>query len=93
MTTHRAIAITAIRSLEVIDLPTPTVEPDEVLVHVRYVALTSFDAYQLDNAYALSPTDYPHPVGIASAGFVKAVGANVKDLKTGDRVNIDSLHK
>ncbi|EKM56284.1 uncharacterized protein PHACADRAFT_140921 [Phanerochaete carnosa HHB-10118-sp] len=86
MSTHRAVAITAIGSLQVIDLPTPAPEPDEVLVHVRYAALIPFDEYQLDAGFALSVNDFPRVVGFASAGYVKAVGSNVKDLKEGDRV-------
>lgn len=86
MSTHRAVAITAVGSLKVIDLPTPTPGHDEVLIHVRYATLIPFDEYQLDTGFALSEGDYPHVVGFASAGYVKAVGENVKDLKEGDRV-------
>lgn len=86
MSTHRAVAITAIGSLEVIDLPTPSPGPDEVLIHVRYATLIPFDEYQLDTGFALSPGDYPRVVGFASAGYVKTVGSNVSDLKEGDKV-------
>ncbi|GJE93281.1 zinc-binding alcohol dehydrogenase family protein [Phanerochaete sordida] len=86
MTTHRAVAITAIGSLEVVDLPTPAPGPDEIVVHVRYITLIPFDVYQLDMGYTLSASDYPQVIGFGSAGFVKAVGENVKDFKEGDRV-------
>ncbi|GJE93290.1 zinc-binding alcohol dehydrogenase family protein [Phanerochaete sordida] len=86
MATHRAVAITAVGSLEVVNLPTPVPGADEVLIHVRYSALIAFDGYQLDIGYMLSANDYPHVIGFGSAGFVKAVGENVKDLKEGDRV-------
>lgn len=90
MPTHRAIAITAVGSLEVVDLPTPAPKSGEVLVHVRYATLIPFDEYQLDAGFALSLNDLPRVVGFASAGFVKAVGENVKDLKEGDKVRLHS---
>ena len=90
MSTHRAVAITAVGSLKVIDLPTPTPGPDEVLITLRYATLIPFDEYQLDTGFALSEGDYPRVVGFASAGFVKAVGENVEDLKEGDRVRAAS---
>ncbi|EKM50124.1 uncharacterized protein PHACADRAFT_178748 [Phanerochaete carnosa HHB-10118-sp] len=86
MATHRAVAITTVGTLEIIYLPTPSPGPDEVLVHVHYAVVKSTDGYQLDKGYALSAHDFPRVIGFASAGFVKAVGANVKDLKEGDRV-------
>lgn len=86
MSTHRGVAITAIGSLKVLNLPTPEPGPDEVLIHVHYAALIPFDGYQLDKGYALSADDLPRVVGFASAGLVKAVGTNVKDLREGDRV-------
>ncbi|GJE93299.1 zinc-binding alcohol dehydrogenase family protein [Phanerochaete sordida] len=86
MAIHRAVAITAISCLEVIELPTPVPEADEVLVHVHYTALIPYDGYELDRGYALSASDLPRVVGFAGSGLVKAVGKSVKDLKEGDRV-------
>ena len=86
MSTHRGVAITAVGSLEVVDLPTPTPGPDEVLIHVRYASLMAFDGYQLDMGLGLSPHDFPRVVGLASAGHITAVGANVKEGSVGVRV-------
>lgn len=86
MITHRAVAIVAIGSLEVIDLPTPVLGPEDVLVHVRYASLGPTDVYQLDKGYVLSANDLPRVVGFGAAGFVKAVGENVKGLQEGDRI-------
>ncbi|GJE93291.1 zinc-binding alcohol dehydrogenase family protein [Phanerochaete sordida] len=88
MATHRAVAITTIGSLQIVDVPTPTPEADEVLVHVHYTALIAFDGYQHDRGFLVPAGDYPHAIGIASAGLVKAVGENVKDFKEGDRVAV-----
>lgn len=87
MSTHTGVATTSLGVLELVKLPTPTPGPDEVLINVHYAALIPFDGYQLDQGYALSPGDYPRVLGFASAGLVKAVGENVKDLKEGDRVS------
>lgn len=84
MSTHRAIATTAKGVLEVVQLPTPTPGSDDVLIKIAYTALIPFDTYQIDRAYAVS--EYPHVLGFATSGFVKAVGEGVTDLKEGDRV-------
>ncbi|KAI0759307.1 chaperonin 10-like protein [Irpex lacteus] len=82
--THRAIAITSPGTIEQITLPTPTPTGNEVLIEVEYTALIPFDTYQIDKAYFVQ--GYPHVLGFASAGQVKAVGNEVDDLKVGDKV-------
>jgi NADPH:quinone reductase-like Zn-dependent oxidoreductase len=86
MATHSAVAITGPGALELIDVPTSSPGPEDVLIKVDYVALIPFDEYQLDNGFGLSPSDYPRVIGFASSGFVKAVGSNIRDLKEGDSV-------
>ncbi|KAI0690488.1 chaperonin 10-like protein [Cytidiella melzeri] len=90
MSSHRAIAATAKGVLEQINLPTPTPAREEVLIQVAYAALAPFDAYQLDRGFAVA--GYPHVLGLASAGFVKAVGEGVTDLREGDKVCAYNLH-
>lgn len=90
MSTHLAIATTSKGVLEQVQLPTPTPGPGEVLIKVNYTALIPFDTYQIDRAYVVA--EYPHVLGFASAGTVKAVGEGVSDLKEGDRVRKALLH-
>lgn len=86
MASHTAVATTSKGVLEVVQLPTPTPDPGEVLIKIQYSALIAFDTYQLDAAYYIPDNGYPHVLGFASAGIVESVGDGVTDLKEGDRV-------
>ena len=86
MSIHTGVATTALGVLELITLPTPAPEPDEVLIDAKYSALIPFDGYQLNYGYALKPSDYPRVLGFAGSGVVKGVGSNVTHVKVGDRV-------
>ena len=67
------------------DLPTPTPAPREALVKVHAVAVNPVDTYIRGGAnYFELP--YPFIVGCDLAGSVEAVGAEVTELKPGDRV-------
>ena len=90
MSTHRAIAITSPGTIDQITLPTPTPVGNEVLIEVQYTALIPFDTYQIDKNFFVQ--GYPTVLGFASAGRVKAVGPNVKDLKEGDKVRLLQKH-
>ena len=86
MSTHAAIAATALCFLESIRLPTHAPGPDEVLVEAKYAALQPLDGYQLNYGFILQPSDYPLVLGFAGSGIVKDVGTNVTHVRAGDRV-------
>jgi NADPH:quinone reductase-like Zn-dependent oxidoreductase len=85
MSTHTAIATTALNVVESIQLPTPSPEPHEVLVEINYGAMIAFDTYQVDRGLFVEA--YPLVLGFSGSGTVKGVGVGVSDLKPGDRVS------
>jgi NADPH2:quinone reductase len=69
--------------LEVQDLPAPQPEEGQVLVDVEAVGVNYRDVYERNGAYGGSP---PLVAGVEGAGTVTAVGENVTELSTEDRV-------
>lgn len=70
--------------LHVRDGPTPAPSADEIVIKVAYVAINPSEWKFQDFAYM--PVPYPHVLGSDAAGTVVEVGANVKNVKVGDRV-------
>ncbi len=66
------------------DVPTPEPGPAEALVHHTAVGLNYIDVYFRTGLYKI-PT-LPAILGMEAAGTVRAVGADVQDVKVGDRV-------
>ena len=66
------------------DVPTPEPGPAEALVHHTAVGLNYIDVYFRTGLYKI-PT-LPAILGMEAAGTVRAVGADVRDIKVGDRV-------
>ncbi len=71
--------------LEIAELPDPVPEAGEVLIEVHAAAANFADALVIANAYQVS-MELPFVPGSELAGEVLAVGADVIDLKEGDRV-------
>jgi NADPH:quinone reductase len=67
------------QGLELRDVPKPDVKPTQVLVRVRYASLNRRDLTRAKDDEGTVP-------GLDWAGEVAEVGAEVKDLKHGDRV-------
>src|SRR5437764_1182842 len=72
--------------LQMMDLPVPTPEDDEVLVQVKACALNHLDLWVREGL----PTKIamPHIGGCETAGIVTKLGARVKNLHEGQRVLI-----
>ncbi|MGD0649839.1 MAG: zinc-binding dehydrogenase [Verrucomicrobiia bacterium] len=73
-----------IEKLEYADVPEPKISAEEVSVRVRGCALNHLDIWVRQGLGI--PIDMPHIGGSDIAGEVAAVGANVKNLKPGQRV-------
>ena len=78
-----------IEKLEYADVPEPKISADEVLVRVRACALNHLDIWVRQGLG--TPLEMPHIGGSDVAGEVAAVGANVKTLRTGQRVIISPV--
>lgn len=70
-------------ALKADDLILPDPGPDEVRIRHRAIGVNYIDTYHRSGLY---PVKLPSGIGMEAAGIVKAVGANVKDLKPGDAV-------
>jgi len=97
-TNMRALTVCAPEKMELREIPTPEVRPREVLIKSGAVGLcgTDFHIYQghanynTDASGRLIPfEERPQILGHEFCGVVIDAGAEVKDLKAGDRVVID----
>jgi NADPH2:quinone reductase len=65
------------------DVPQPTPKAAEAIVKVDAAGLNFIDVYQRSGLYKL---DMPLTLGLEAGGTVTAVGADVKEVKVGDKV-------
>jgi L-iditol 2-dehydrogenase len=86
----KAAALTAIRSIEMVELPVPTPGPGEVLVRLRAVGICGSDVhYFADGRIGDAVVKFPYVLGHEPAGEVVALGAGVSGLQPGDRVALE----
>jgi len=83
-TTHTAVAVTSKGVFDIIQVPTPVPEGDEVLIKVEYGAMIAFDTYVTDRGYMVN--EFPLTLGFSASGIIDQVGPDVHDFKKGDRV-------
>jgi L-iditol 2-dehydrogenase len=74
--------------LEMVEMPVPVIGPDDVLVRVRACGICGSDVHGLDGKTGRRIP--PLVMGHEAAGEVADAGANVTDLRAGDRVTFDS---
>lgn len=72
-------------NFELVDLPKPSIKPDEVLLNVKAVSLNQLDLFVRRGSPALK-VNFPHIPCSDAAGIVDEVGANVTGLTKGMRV-------
>src|SRR6266478_5521728 len=70
-------------ALEYVDVPTPEPKPNEAVVKIAASGVNFIDVYQREGRYKLP---LPFIAGQEGAGVVTAVGADVKSVRSGDRV-------
>jgi len=73
--------------LEIVEAPTPTPKPGEVLVRVRAAGINFFEVLMRQNRYAVTP-ELPMPLGVEVAGVVEALGHGVVLPAVGTRVAV-----
>ena len=69
--------------LEVVDLPTPSPGPGQILVRHEAIGLNFVDTYIRSGLYPVTP---PLVLGSEAAGVVESVGEGVTRFAPGDRV-------
>jgi L-iditol 2-dehydrogenase len=72
-------------SVEIRDIPTPEIGPDDVLLEVANVGVCGSDLHQWTADHSW-PVNYPVVLGHEFAGRISQVGTNVQGWKVGDRV-------
>ena len=71
--------------LEVVDLPAPVPQADEVLIRVHAAGINFFEVLMRRDGYAVTP-QLPMFPGVEAAGVVEAVGEGVDAALLGSRV-------
>lgn len=84
----QAMLLKQYMQLELVDMPEPSIGPDDVLVRVRACGICGSDVHGLDGRTGRRIP--PLVMGHEAAGEVVECGANVTDLKPGERVTFDS---
>jgi NADPH:quinone reductase-like Zn-dependent oxidoreductase len=87
----RAIAIERFGGrdrLKIMDLPTPELGPDDVLIGVRAAGVGPWDVKTREGVFG--ERSFPHVLGVEASGIVESAGQNVADLREGDEVYVYS---
>src|SRR5256885_12846016 len=70
-------------AMQLVELPVPNPKPNEAVVKIAASGVNFIDVYQREGRYKLP---LPFIAGQEGAGVVTAVGADVKSVRSGDRV-------
>lgn len=84
----KAMLLTEYQKLEIVDLPTPEISANDLLVQVKACGICGSDIHGWDGSTGRRKP--PLVMGHEAAGIVAAVGANVRGFAEGDRVTFDS---
>ncbi len=84
----KALLLSEYKNLQLVDVAMPAPAPDEVLMRVAACGICGSDVHGYDGASGRRIP--PLVMGHEAAGVVAAVGSNVKDLREGDRITVDS---
>ena len=86
----KALVMTDVKKLEVQDdYPTPTIQPNEVLIHTAWAGICGTDKALYNGLPGSADAVPPIVLGHENSGVVAKVGANVTNVKVGDRVTVD----
>lgn len=80
--------LTEYKNLEITDMPTPEVGPNDLLVQVKACGICGSDIHGYDGSSGRRIP--PLVMGHEAAGVVAAAGANVSRFREGDRITFDS---
>ena len=69
---------------KIVDVPIPTLAPDQVLIRQHVIALNLVDVKQRDLGIVLS--HWPRLLGLEGSGVIETVGSEVHDLQLGAEV-------
>ena len=82
----KAVIYTGINQVELVERPEPVItDPNQVIVHNKYIGICGSDIHNLKNGIA----NYPQIPCHEFVGYVEAVGSAVTRVKVGDRVAVE----
>ena len=84
----RALLLSEYKKLSVVDMPTPEIGDDEVLVRVRACGICGSDIHGYDGSTGRRIP--PLVMGHEAAGVIERVGRGVQGFESGERVSFDS---
>ena len=84
----KALLLSEYKKLDVVEMPTPDIRDDEVLVRVRACGICGSDIHGYDGSTGRRIP--PLVMGHEAAGVIERVGAKVTGFAAGDRVTFDS---
>ncbi len=84
----KALLLSEYKKLSVVEMPTPEIGDDEVLVRVRACGICGSDIHGYDGSTGRRIP--PLVMGHEAAGVIDRAGRGVRDFKAGDRVTFDS---
>jgi len=86
----KALMLKAIRQLELVDIPVPEIQPDELLIQTGATTICTSDVNDIrENPFGIQ---LPVVIGHEGAGTVAAVGAKVRGFHLGQRVATHPVH-
>lgn len=86
----KVAVMTGIKQMEIREREIPTPKSDEVLVKIEYVGICGSDVHFFEQGQLGNwKVDCDLVLGHESGGTIVEVGADVKDLKVGDRVALE----
>ncbi len=86
----KALVMTDVKKLEVQDdYPTPTIQPNEVLIHTAWAEICGTDKALYNGLPGSADAVPPIVLGHENSGVVAEVGQDVVGFKVGDRVSVD----
>jgi L-iditol 2-dehydrogenase len=87
----KAMKLTGIRKMEMMDVPEPEIEkPNEVKIRMSVVGICGSDIhYYVSGQIGSQVVEYPFAVGHEGAGVVIETGKDVKRVKAGDIIAVD----
>lgn len=85
----KGLVLTGTEKLEIQDLPTPEIKPNEVLINTKYAGICGTDHALYKGLPGSADAVPPIVLGHENSGVVAAIGAEVKNVKPGDRVTVD----
>jgi L-iditol 2-dehydrogenase len=84
----KALLLSEYKKLDIVDLPTPQPDKDELLIRVRACGICGSDVHGYDGSTGRRLP--PIVMGHEAAGIVESVGSSVGNFHAGDRVTFDS---